>query len=76
MAAMLFITALASYGISTLGWIWALRQVPLSTAYLFMSASFIIVPLGAYWFFDEPLSVQYVLGSLLIIAGVLVAATA
>ena len=41
---LLFFAALFIYGIATFGWVWALRQVPLSTAYLFMALGFILVP--------------------------------
>lgn len=75
-AALMLFAALASYGVSTIGWVWALRQVPLSTAYLFMSISFIIVPISAYWFFKEPLTIQYAFGVVLIISGIFVASTA
>ncbi|HSO48042.1 MAG TPA: EamA family transporter [Rhizobiaceae bacterium] len=73
--ALLFVAALAAYGISTLGWVLALRNVPLNTAYLFMSASFIIVPVMAYFVLDEPITARLALGSALIVCGVLVAAT-
>ena len=75
LSALLFLIALMAYGIATIGWVWVLRQVPLSTAYLFMSISFIIVPLCAYYWFNEPISLQYAIGSLLIVGGVIIAAT-
>ena len=75
-ATSLLVLALASYGLSTMGWVWVLREVPLSTAYLFMSISFIIVPLCAYWFFNEQLSLQYAIGCLMIVAGIFIASTA
>jgi drug/metabolite transporter (DMT)-like permease len=74
--AMLFLLALAAYGASTLGWVLALRSVPLSTAYLFMSASFILVPLMAFFFLGEPVSARVMIGGALIVSGILVAATA
>lgn len=75
-AAALFFTALAFYGLSTLGWVLALRQVPLSTAYLFMSLSFVIVPLAAWYFLDESLDMRTLAGSALIISGIVIASTA
>ena len=75
-AAALFLLALSAYGISTLGWVYALRAVPLSTAYLFMSASFILVPLMSWMVFDEPMSARLVIASAMIIGGILVAASA
>jgi drug/metabolite transporter (DMT)-like permease len=74
--ALLFLAALAAYGVSTLGWVLALRNVPLNTAYLFMSASFILVPLMSYFVLGEPITMRLVIGSALIICGVLVASGA
>lgn len=62
--------ALFFYGGATLLWIYLLRFVPLSRAYMFMSLSFVIVPLTSYFFFDEPLSLHTYLGVGLIVAGV------
>ena len=72
----IFITSLAVYGIATIGWIWALRQVPLSTAYLFMSLGFVFVPVMSHFIFGEPLSYRIAISSALIVCGILVAATA
>ena len=71
---MIFLTSLALYGVATFGWIWGLRQVPLSTAYLFMSLGFVLVPLAAYLVFGEPISTRFILGTALIIIGIVVAA--
>ncbi len=68
-------TALALYGMSTIGWVLALRGVPLSTAYLFMSLSFVIVPTMAWWFFGETISLRFLIGSLMIMAGIVLAAS-
>jgi len=67
-------SALALYGMSTLGWVLALRSVPLSTAYLFMSLSFVIVPTLAWAFLGEPISGRFMFGSLLIMSGIALAA--
>jgi drug/metabolite transporter (DMT)-like permease len=74
-AAALFLLALALYGMSTLGWVLALRNVPLSTAYLFMSLSFVIVPTLAFFWLGEPLSPRFMVGSLLIVCGIVLAAS-
>ncbi len=74
-SAFLFLLALAAYGASTFGWVLALRQVPLSTAYLFMSASFVLVPLMSFFVLGEPVSPRVIIGGALIIAGILVAAS-
>ncbi len=74
--AVLLVFALGAYGIATLGWVLALRNVPLSTAYLFMSASFILVPVMAFFVLGEPVSSRVMIGGALIVSGILVAATA
>ena len=73
-AAGLLFTALALYGMSTLGWVLALRSVPLSTAYLFMSLSFVIVPGLAWLFLGETVSMRFFLGSAMIMTGIVLAA--
>ncbi len=75
-AAMLFLTSLALYGVATFGWIWALRQVPLTTAYLFMSLGFVLVPVMAHFVFGEAVTLRFAAGTLLIISGILLASTA
>lgn len=70
---MIFISSLALYGFATIGWIWGLRQVPLSTAYLFMSLAFVLVPLAAWFVLGEPISTRFIMGTALIIVGIVVA---
>jgi drug/metabolite transporter (DMT)-like permease len=74
-ALMIFLTSLMLYGVATIGWIWGLRNVPLSTAYLFMSLGFILVPMISYFFLGEAISTRFIIGTALIIGGILVAAT-
>ncbi len=68
------IGALALYFLATLLWIWVLRDVPLSRAYPFIGLGFVLVPLGALLFFQEPITGRYLLGSALIMAGIYLAA--
>ena len=70
-----FLAALCLYAIATLGWVWALRQVPLGTAYLFMSISFILVPVGAWYFLNETLDWRTLAGSVLIIGGIILSSS-
>ncbi|MGC2167278.1 MAG: EamA family transporter [Gallionella sp.] len=58
------------YAVSTLLWIYLLREVALSKAYPFLALSFVIVPLPSRTFFDEHLDSSYLAGMLLIVAGV------
>ena len=67
---LMLVAALTIYGSSTLVWIVALRTVPLSYAYMFMAAGFVIVPLAARYFFQEPLSPRFLLGALVVAVGV------
>ena len=73
-AAALFLFALILYAAATFAWIWVLRMVPLSRAYLFMSLSFAAVPLLAHYVLGENLSPGLLAGSALIVAGVVVTA--
>lgn len=67
-----FIASLAIYGAATVLWILALQNLQLSRAYMFMSLSFIIVPVISMIFFGEALTVGFLIGLALIIAGVTV----
>jgi drug/metabolite transporter (DMT)-like permease len=70
----MFFAAMSIYAASTLLWIIALRNVPLSYAYMFMAAGFVLVPVAAHLIFDEPLSPRFVVGALLIALGVWIVA--
>lgn len=65
-----FILALFLYGASTVMYVFALKYVPLNKGYMFMSLAFIIVPILSYCFLCEPINLQYILGILLIISGI------
>ncbi len=68
------LSAFALYGFSSIGWLYILRQVPLSSAYPFLSLTFIVVPLGGYVFFSERLSWYDALASLAIVGGICISA--
>ncbi|MCS7463267.1 EamA family transporter [Paenibacillus doosanensis] len=70
------IAGLASYGISSLFWLLALRRFPLSTAYPMVSLSYILVMIMGYVLFQETLSMQKWFGAAFITAGVLIIARA
>lgn len=74
-AAALLGTAVGLYAASTLAWIVALRTLPLTQAYMFMSVGFILVPLTAHFLLGEPLTVRLIVGGLIIILGILIAVT-
>lgn len=67
-----FALALVVYGGATVLWILALRDLPLSRAYMFMALSFVIVPLLSRVFYAEALSGGFLLGLGLIVAGLIV----
>lgn len=70
-----FIVALAFYGLSTVLWVILIKDLPLNRAYPFMALSFVLVPIASVWLFQEPLSVRYLLGSALLLGGLLVIAS-
>jgi drug/metabolite transporter (DMT)-like permease len=66
------VAALILYVIATVLWVWILRTTSLSMAYPFVALGFILVPLAAHYVFGEPFETRYVVGMVLIIAGLLV----
>lgn len=71
---MLFVlvSALFLYSLSTILWIVVLKNLPLSRAYLFMSFGYVLVPLGAFFFYGEAITFRYALGIAMIIFGIIV----
>ncbi|WP_159732925.1 EamA family transporter [Methylosinus sp. Ce-a6] len=69
----IFLLALAIYAASTVGWIIALKTIPLNQAYVLMSASFIAVPMMSYLVLGEKIAPQLVVGSVVICVGVIIA---
>lgn len=67
------IASLALYGLTTLGWVWILRNVPLNLAYPFMGLAFLFVPVLAWVALSEPLHWKTFAGGFLILAGIALA---
>jgi drug/metabolite transporter (DMT)-like permease len=65
--------AVSLYALAIIVWIYVLRILPLSIAYPLTALSYVIVPVIAYFFLHEKISIQTLLGCLLIIVGVVVA---
>lgn len=65
-------TALALYGITTIGWVWVLQRIELGKVYPLMALAFVLVPVGSYYFLSERFSAQYFGGVALIILGIVV----
>lgn len=64
------ISGLFLYGMATVLWLFILTKVPLSVAYPIQSIAYIIAVFGAYFFFQEEITIWKVIGVILIMAGV------
>lgn len=67
-----FLAAAVLYAALTVFWTWLLSRVPLSHAYPFVALCFVFVPAMAWAQFGERIGAGYVVGLLLIVAGLLV----
>jgi drug/metabolite transporter (DMT)-like permease len=65
--------ALCLYGVTTVGWVWALQKVELGRIYPLMALAFVLVPLGSHFAFGETYPPQYFVGISMIVAGIIVA---
>jgi multidrug transporter EmrE-like cation transporter len=54
-------------------WMLAMTKLPLSEAYPYTAASFVLIVVGGAWLFAEPLSITRIIGVVLIAIGVIVA---
>ncbi|KES24570.1 MULTISPECIES: EamA family transporter [unclassified Pseudomonas] len=72
-ALMLVGLALFIYGLTTLLWINILRQIPLSRAHIFMSLSFVLVPVASHFLYGDILSRGFIIGLSLVILGLIIA---
>ena len=63
-------SGLAMYGFATVIWLYILSKVPLSVAYPVQSLAYIFAVFGAYFIFNETLTIYKVLGCLFIMLGV------
>lgn len=68
------LAGMLSYGVSIILWMMVLSKVNVSVAYPFLSVGYIITAVLAYFIFQEPLTLQKVLGILIICLGVFVLA--
>lgn len=65
---------LALYGVGTVLWLFALRQLDLSLAYPFVAMSFVMVAGSGMLFLGEPVQPSRLIGLALIVVGLLVMA--
>jgi len=77
-AAMVFspmvMLGLALYGVGTVFWLFALRQLDLSLAYPFVAMSFVMVAGSGMLLLGEPFQPSRVIGLVLIVVGLLIMA--
>ena len=66
------IIALVVYGVATVMWVIALKEVPLRLAYPFVALAFFIVPTLAHFILGEPLNWNTYVGAFIIAIGVYV----
>ena len=69
------IAALLLYSVTTVVWVYVLRDASLSQSYPFMAIAMVMVPLAAVALFGEPLTTSLILGTGLVVAGILVVAS-
>ena len=62
---------MAIYAVVSIGWVLVLRKSHLGQVFPFYSLAFILVPIASYFLFGERFSYSFILGTLLIIAGLL-----
>jgi drug/metabolite transporter (DMT)-like permease len=60
------------YGISSIIWLFVLERFPLSVAYPALALSYVIIVFASFIFLKEPLTVNKVIGSWIILTGVFV----
>ena len=66
----LILGGFACFFVSSVLWIVALRSVALNVAYPLVALSYIIIFVGSYYLFSEPLGWRHWAGALLIVAGI------
>ncbi len=70
----LIVGGLALYGSGTLLWLFCLRHLDLSLAYPLGTLQYAFIFFGAWFFFDENLSLLRITGTAIIVLGVIVIA--
>lgn len=67
------LAAMCLYGVTSIGWVWALQKVELGKIYPLMALAFVLVPFGSHLFFGEQFPPTYFVGIAMIMAGIVVA---
>jgi multidrug transporter EmrE-like cation transporter len=68
------VIGLMCYAVSVVVWIMALSRVPVSIAFPMLSIAYFVTAFGGWFFFDEPLTTQKLLGIGVICVGVFIVA--
>ena len=66
-----FIYGAMLYGIATLLYVYALKEIPLSIGYPIIALSYIFVSILSHFVLGEPLTIYDILGGAMIITGIL-----
>ncbi len=66
------LSGLLSAFIASLFWIAAMTKFDISYAYPFMSAAFVLVLAFSFFFFNEPITIEKILGIILIVLGIFI----
>lgn len=66
------ISAMCLYGITSIAWVWILRNIELGRVYPLMALAFVFVPLGSFLFLNERFGPQYYVGVLIIMLGIVI----
>lgn len=66
----LILTGFGCFFVSSVLWILALRSINLSLAYPMVALSYVLIFIGSYYLFGEPLNIRHWLGALLIVGGI------
>ncbi|KTD82765.1 EamA family transporter [Legionella waltersii] len=63
-------TSFLVYAITSLGWVYILKNTPLSLAYPFLAMTFILIPIADYYFFNQTFDWKDGVAALFIITGI------
>ena len=74
--AAMVIASLGIYGVAAILWILLLQHVPISQVYPYLGLAFVIVPVAAHLLLGDAIGVRYLLGSVVIAAGVAITVSA
>jgi multidrug transporter EmrE-like cation transporter len=67
-----YLLSILCLGLQAVCWQFALKEYDLFWAYLFMSGIYIVIPAASYFIFRESVSLHNIIGSLVIMAGIII----